>query len=315
MFGIQPGRGTNRNEALHKYLNAHMKSARYGVEMAYMLLTTFFYNHNEKICAQREKRQSKLVAELRSWLEQKPSTNEKFGLICTCSDMSEGESTQHVANRMDPLYFDRNSYSDFAARFTASTIPPQLFQGDSQVHHTGNELEEQDLDDITMKDVIDILLRAIGWYAVHNTMSKYTSTAAIQCTFVQANFGYYLASLSTSEHSECDEHSKRLNNVLKSWNFVRVEVPGDGNCLFTSVAITVISLCQQYQSPLAAILHNLGIDPCHDSVSMIAKALRREMSGLEIIHMNILGFFHTRRLKNKANNFLPVVNFLGNLEI
>ena len=36
LSGIHPGRGTNRNEALHKSLNSHMRSSRHGVEMAYM---------------------------------------------------------------------------------------------------------------------------------------------------------------------------------------------------------------------------------------------------------------------------------------
>lgn len=34
LSGIKPGRGTNRNEALHKYLNMHTKSSKYGVELA-----------------------------------------------------------------------------------------------------------------------------------------------------------------------------------------------------------------------------------------------------------------------------------------
>jgi hypothetical protein len=218
LSNIQPGRGTNRNEALHKSLNAHMKSARYGVEMAYMLLTTFFYNHNEKIFAQREKRHSRLIAEHNSWLQQKPSTDEKFGLISSCGRSED----QRVANKIDTLNFDRNSYYDFVARFTSCAIPPPELQEGSQVQHTGNgntELEEQDMDEITVKDMIDILLRANGWYAVHNTMSKYTSTAAVQCIgvpFMRANFGYYLASMDTSEQIEHDEHSKRLNDVLKS---------------------------------------------------------------------------------------------------
>ena len=37
--GIQPGRGTNCNENLHKNLNSIMSSSKYGVELAYSLLT------------------------------------------------------------------------------------------------------------------------------------------------------------------------------------------------------------------------------------------------------------------------------------
>lgn len=38
LSGIKPGRGTNRNEGLHKDLNGIMSSARYGVELAYALV-------------------------------------------------------------------------------------------------------------------------------------------------------------------------------------------------------------------------------------------------------------------------------------
>lgn len=36
---IKPGRGTNRNEELHKNLNSIMSSSRYGAELAYGLFT------------------------------------------------------------------------------------------------------------------------------------------------------------------------------------------------------------------------------------------------------------------------------------
>ena len=57
LSGILPGRGTNRNERLHRELNKHMRQSRYGVELAYALLTKvggFWYN--ERINARIAKR-------------------------------------------------------------------------------------------------------------------------------------------------------------------------------------------------------------------------------------------------------------------
>ena len=51
LSGIQPGRGTNRNENLHKDLNNIMSSSKYGVELAHALLTVIFFNHNERMAA------------------------------------------------------------------------------------------------------------------------------------------------------------------------------------------------------------------------------------------------------------------------
>ena len=54
LSGILPGRGSNRNERLHKDMNSHMKNNRYGVELAYATSTLF--SHNEKIRAKLENR-------------------------------------------------------------------------------------------------------------------------------------------------------------------------------------------------------------------------------------------------------------------
>ena len=43
LSGIKPGRGTNRNESLHKDLNNIMSSSRYGVELAYALFTVHVF--------------------------------------------------------------------------------------------------------------------------------------------------------------------------------------------------------------------------------------------------------------------------------
>lgn len=79
--GIKPGRGTNKNEALYKSLNAHMKASRYGVELAYMLLTTSFYQHNERVDAKNNQSPCKLIMEHVDCLQTLPWRDESFGII------------------------------------------------------------------------------------------------------------------------------------------------------------------------------------------------------------------------------------------
>ena len=67
--GIKPGRGTNRNEELHKDLNKIFSSSRYGVELAFAMFTTCFYRHNEKISARGNKRPEYQVNEYKHHLE------------------------------------------------------------------------------------------------------------------------------------------------------------------------------------------------------------------------------------------------------
>lgn len=44
LSGIPPGHGTNRNERLHRDLNHCLGHSRYGVELAYGLITSVFFS-------------------------------------------------------------------------------------------------------------------------------------------------------------------------------------------------------------------------------------------------------------------------------
>ena len=75
LSGTLPGRGTNRNERLHKDINTHMRSSRYGVELAYALITGSFFIHNENI---RAKKENRCVLPITAYA---PASIEKFGLL------------------------------------------------------------------------------------------------------------------------------------------------------------------------------------------------------------------------------------------
>lgn len=68
-------------------------------------------------------------------------------------------------------------------------------------------------------------------------------------------------------------HDQRLNDVLKSWNFVKHIVPGDGDCLFRCVAILVKQQVRHNPSLLAS-LTSLSIDVSKDTVDSIIVKLR-----------------------------------------
>ena len=86
--GVSPGRGTNKNERLHRDINAHMTSTRYGVELAYALLTKIFFGHNERIESTREQRSPRPITACDR------KTNERFGLS-TPSDNPQDQVCFH----------------------------------------------------------------------------------------------------------------------------------------------------------------------------------------------------------------------------
>ena len=63
--GIATGRSTNRNERLHRNINTHMTSTRYGVELSYALLPKIFFSHNERIDSRKEKRTPRPISAYR----------------------------------------------------------------------------------------------------------------------------------------------------------------------------------------------------------------------------------------------------------
>ena len=44
---IEPGVGTNRNEALHRYINPHFTQSRIGIQLAFALLTVLLHQYSE----------------------------------------------------------------------------------------------------------------------------------------------------------------------------------------------------------------------------------------------------------------------------
>lgn len=311
LSGIKPGRGTNKNEALHKSLNGHLKSSRYGVELASMLLTTSFYRHNEKIDAQSCQRPCKLVMEHMDHLQAKPLTDELFGII-PAGHERVAPITSCAEPGLEQLSFGKNSYHELLVRFTSEASffmlheGPDTFEGDMQTS-------------IPIDDGIAILVRAMSWFAVYSTVSKYASTANIECTdipFMKAKFGCSLCWFGTDlDTSDRSAHKGRLSNALASWNFRQVEVPGDGNCLFTAVALHLQLIGQEPASPLHPILERLGIDVSSDSVQHIAKLLRRAVvtEWLGEHSTEYTGFLASAQLEKEAQTFLNSGEFAGEL--
>lgn len=214
------------------------------------------------------------------------------------------------------LSFDKASYHDLFARFT-STSSAAISTSKLQATSLPELLDEDDQESI--KESIAILLRAISWFSVYNTLSKYTSTATLHCTevpFMKADFGHSLTWFGTDmDTSEKNEHSSRLSDVLTSWNFQHVQVPGDGNCLFTSVALHLQSVGQMPAAPLHSIVESLGIDLSVDSVEEIAAQLRRAVVAewLGDHYSEYTRFLAFSQLEQEAQRFLRSGEFAGDV--
>ena len=169
LSGIKPGRGTNRNEALHKKLNRIVTSSRYGVELAYALFSTIFFVHNEKIAAKKENRRERVILEY-DYLKQYPKSKEYFGIQWLLDTSVDESDSQQL------LSLQKSSYSDIMQRITDNHRIPAIFS--SPYSHSSTEFGDEvviiPLDALKM-----ILLKAISWYFVHEHMSKQTKKAKV----------------------------------------------------------------------------------------------------------------------------------------
>ena len=105
--GIAPGRGTNRNERLHRELNTVLHSSQYGIELGYGLLTTIFYAHNENIAATSDKRAPRPIA---AYTTATITCGEHFGLLNPSKGVASSKEDVHESpKRILPLVLSKSN--------------------------------------------------------------------------------------------------------------------------------------------------------------------------------------------------------------
>lgn len=321
LSGIKPGRGTNRNEALHKELNKIVSSSRYGLELAYALFTNIFFKHNERLAAKFEHRREKAILEYHDHFKDKPATGEYFGLQwvpTTASSRTIDDSSKHLT-----LY--RSSYSDFLQRINnGGRIDAVINEFDPSNEQCDVPFHDEEQSDIPLAILKVILLKALSWYFVHEHMSKQTKRATIplkELPFMNSALsqlfncdclgtpddGNKILSESTNQ-KEFRIHLNRLDHVLKSWNFKRIPVSGDGNCLFYALSYALLKKGDN------SILERLGCST-QANVRELAMALRQatvtEWLGE---NSNVYQSFLTHsQLREQAQRFMQDGEYSGDI--
>ena len=173
-----------------------------------------------------------------------------------------------------------------------------------------------------------MLIKALSWYFVHENMSKQTKRARIplkELPFMKTalpklfNCGYLerpdcenetnaTLSESTNVAHPINIHVIRLDRVLSSWNFKRISVSGDGNCLFYSVSLALL------QKNNNMLLQRLGCSTQTD-VKELAQVLRQATVAewLEENSHHYQSFLTHDQLREQAQRFLVDGEYCGDL--
>ena len=321
LSGIKPGRGTNRNENLHKDLNKIMSCSKYGVELAYALLTITFFSHNERMAATSEQR-SEHPIQFYACSNLEVTTNERFGLkfskeytpLCN-------KSVTHIGNTdgtctFKSLDITSCSYKTLYQRIMDTPVPPTGHlrevvdfvddAGQVSVNSTENEdLEEDECQSVPIALLKKILIQALSWLYVHKSISCLSETAEIkldEIPFMPSMASNLCMFMGGKEQGSV--HEERLDRLLKSCKQIKQEVPRDGNCLFYSVAHNIITQIERGNSELEQLLVNNGINS-KGNQSEIAGALRKAVVNEWLKNSQYYQSFITEnQLKMQANEFL-----------
>lgn len=89
--------------------------------------------------------------------------------------------------------------------------------------------------------IVQLLQQSVHQYQLMLQMNHYSSTATQLWNYIQ--YSQVIPIFSTT--NEKTVHSERLQQVLASWKFSMINVPEDGNCFFTSVALELTNFSKE----------------------------------------------------------------------
>ena len=200
--------------------------------------------------------------------------------------------------------------------------------GQSHIYQDTFSSQSDDEEFIIPLDALKlILLKALSWYFVHEHMSKQTKRAKIPLKvlpFMKSslpklfNCGNLEADQFRSNLSDAtnrivvDEYSERLDVVLKAWNFKRIPVAGDGNCLFYAVAHALLQ--KDNSAMMTTLVERLA---CKLDISQIELArLLRQATVDEWLGENsslYQSFLTENQLQREAHKFLQDGHYSGDM--
>ena len=203
---IAPGRGTNKDESLHKRINNFMRYSKVGMELAYALLISVFDRYNEDV---------KKPSERKSILEY---------------------VTQHLIG-------PKSESNVLPPKFGLTTSPRQSDISTAMLQETESNEEDDGVSDshlIELLENVKVLSRI-----VREIKEKGVNRAVFNeryIPFMKSATSLFLHKKTNTEtegENNYKQHVDRLSAVVQGWGFQLERCDGDGNCFFYSAAVAL----------------------------------------------------------------------------
>ena len=248
LSGIPPHFGTNRNENLHRSLNKRLTGSCLGVEVAVALLATFFHSWNSK------RKGCKIVSTPATFLAELASSMKGRGTICRAESSESSYSNGFGIGVSSKRVYTHNNVGQ----------PKQALKNTCGALH--QIFKEKDKGGLS-ETVYGILHHAFSSLYAEEVLNNLSDTHCKVSRLLPCQLGNAL-SLVEKEYADSDQ--QRLINVLRSFDLELVDVPADGDCLFTSIAL-YIKECLKTSSDFVQHLKSLDIDESSTTQSIILK--------------------------------------------
>lgn len=176
--------------------------------------------------------------------------------------------------------------------------------------------------DVDVFIVKEVLLQVLASIEVHRILTGNTTTASLdvrRMPLLQASADNLFMCLSEDEPqsstSKEEEHALSLDNTLSSWNFQRIGMPRDGDCLFRAVAKNLEWLVDSnmhvqslYRTITNAESHTREEDT---AIHHLRRAVVREWLGPH--SAEYCAFLTSSQLQQEAEQFLSPGMYTGEL--
>ena len=157
-------------------------------------------------------------------------------------------------------------------KLTFSTAKEQLKKLESKANYDNSASDDVDAT-FSLTDAHSVLVQMVSSYFIAQTLQDMSDTS-----YVNVRDLFFTSIVATIEgHQQNivpnEEADQQLQSILDSWKFKRVVVPGDGNCLFTAIAMGIMECTRNGDSTL---VNRLQLDQ-NATIAIIIKTLRRMM--------------------------------------
>jgi hypothetical protein len=232
LSNIPPGAGTNRNEALHRYINPFFHSTRMSVQYAVAILTFLFFCHNASIAKKSE--------------EITPNTlcSPYFAQVALAKRNFQGQKDVYKHDHTYAATENFGIIKDFTGckRFWGSfnlSSPEEVHESLS----TGAD-ENELFDSLNVMDIKSILTKAVYLTDLTRSLQSLLTTPLF-CIEHIPFMGTATNLFESSEQTGCNDDNMQnaaqstLDSIISGIGAYRIPMEGDGNCCFNAFATAV----------------------------------------------------------------------------